>query len=231
MLKQIEEAFPQTVQPEKKKPHNKVNVQNNTTQPKPSKSKAPELSASPEDWIEYWSHHKNLIVCGVRSLDDKGKPVGSPNTESTRAHLTINRLSPVISRGEDDRRRAFFEHAVQIFAIPSKYQQMVEQYNLTISDEPSFVALVTDQQTLDSLTVAKHLAANGVTTVDALLFEEFAQSFIQEMVSAMDPPTLCPYYPLFQQIKDITAARAAESNEPSGSNTNDMDMSPGLSSS
>jgi len=69
----------------------------------------------------------------------------------------------------------FFEHAVQIFAIPNKYQHLID---ITINEECSYVALVTEQQVLDSVIVAKHLATNCVTTIDALLFEDFAQAFI-----------------------------------------------------
>jgi hypothetical protein len=203
MLTKIEEAFPQIKQT---RSNHQGQEQNTTTQPtftKATREKAPAMSASPEEWIQYWSRHNNCTVCGVRPLDGNGKPNGSPSVESTRAHLTINRLAPIISRGEDDRRHMFFDHAVQIFAIPNKYQHLIEEHDITINEERSYVALVTEQQVLNPTIVAKHLAANGVTTIDALLFKDFAQAFIQESVATVDPPTLSPYYPFLQQIKGI----------------------------
>jgi len=209
MLTQIEEAFPSKVgNPiSKDTTTGEITPSKGPNPSKPTREKAPPMSANPKEWIDYWNRHQNWIVRGVRPLDEDGKPFGSPSVEATCAHLTINRIAPAIYGAGDDRRRKFFEHAIRIFAIPDKYSRMIEVNDININTTQSFVPLVTEQQELDSLIVTAHMAANGISTIDALLFEEFAQNFIQETVAAMDPPTLSPYYPLFQQIKELVAAR------------------------
>ena len=90
MLETIEEAFPQS---KPARSNHQGQEQNNTAQitiAKATREKAPDMSANPDEWIQYWSRHNNRTVRGVRPLDDNGKPTGSPSVESTRAHLTIN---------------------------------------------------------------------------------------------------------------------------------------------
>ncbi|KAJ6510805.1 hypothetical protein C8R45DRAFT_1068726 [Mycena sanguinolenta] len=142
--------------------------------PESPRANNPRIDDPVEVWHAYLTMHRGSWPRGVRREVD-----GSPHMSDLKASRAVARLRPEIAdNGDTTLRTEFMACAVQLFASPGMYQDLLRRESLSVAPVVSYKPYHATKFSVTAAEVARHFAAAGVSVEDAVTeFEPWAQQY------------------------------------------------------
>ncbi|KAJ7242367.1 hypothetical protein B0H12DRAFT_1132475 [Mycena haematopus] len=155
----------------------------------PPRANNPRVDDPVEVWHAYLTMHRGSWPRGVRREAD-----GSPHMGDLKASRTVARLRPDIGdNGDTTLRTEFMACAVQLFASPGMYQDLLRRNSISVAPVVSYKPYRPTQFSVTAAEVARHFAAAGVSGEDAVTeLEPWAQEY---QAAVVFPTGSEPRYP------------------------------------
>ncbi|KAJ7641723.1 hypothetical protein FB45DRAFT_738206 [Roridomyces roridus] len=134
----------------------------------------PRMEDPVEVWHAYLTTHQGSWPRGVRRKAD-----GSPHLSDLKASRTVARLRPAIGeRGDTTLRTEFMACAVQVFASPGMYRDLLRRNSVQIAPVVDYQPYRATQFSVTAVEVVRHFAAAGVSVDEAVAeLEPWAQEY------------------------------------------------------
>ncbi|KAJ7748774.1 hypothetical protein DFH07DRAFT_775591 [Mycena maculata] len=140
----------------------------------PPRANNPRMEDSVEVWHAYLTTHQGSWPRGVRHQAD-----GSPHLSDLKASRTVARLRPSIGpSGDTAARTEFMACAVQLFASPGMYRDLLRRNALSVAPVVEYKPYRATHFSITATEVARHFAGSGVSVEEAVAeLEPWAQEY------------------------------------------------------
>ncbi|KAJ7207896.1 hypothetical protein GGX14DRAFT_365957 [Mycena pura] len=150
----------------------------------------PRVDDPVEVWHAYLTMHRGSWPRGVRCQAD-----GTPHLGDLKASRTVARLRPAIdANGDSTARNEFMACAVQLFASPGMYKDLLRRNALSVAPVVTYKPYRVTQFSVTATEVARHFAAAGVTVEESVAelepwAQEYQAAFVYPTGSAHTKPS------------------------------------------
>ncbi|KAJ7453670.1 hypothetical protein B0H11DRAFT_1740861 [Mycena galericulata] len=179
----------------------------------PPRTNNPRMEDPVEVWHAYLTAHHGSWPRGVRRRAD-----GSPHLADLKASRTVARLRPAIGdKGDTAARTEFMACAVQLFASPGMYRDLLRRNGLSVAPVVSYKPYRATQFSITATEVARHFAAAGVSVEEAVAeLEPWAQEYQAALVfptGSVEPRHPKPHGNYSSKSASVYRSRAARQSD------------------